>query len=194
MTSSSLKEQLQAVASQLSPEKAKKKRPKKASDEKNSKESTHKHQGQAAYRATKPNKHKGQPKPKWLEYAQYGVELLRAYYPNAFPESATPRPLKVGIKQDLVKSLSKQTDVTIEDKACMVKSLAYYVNTLSYLKSIQVGVVRVDLEGADAGEVTKEEAEYSAARHQSRIDAKKGETSTTGSRKNTNATESSSTQ
>lgn len=148
MTNASLKEQLQAVASQLSDKVTKEQKPKKA------------------FRPV------DKAKPKWLEHAQYGVELLKAYFPECFKEMNEVKPLKVGIKQDLVKRLSTLENVVTEDKACMVKSLAYYVNTASYHRSVAVGAMRVDLDGQPAGEVTAEEAKYSVDRHQAKLQAK----------------------
>jgi len=78
------------------------------------------------------------------------------------------KPLKKGIKQDLIKQLSTMDQVVTEDKACMVKSLSYYVNTIAYHKSVLEGVARIDLEGNPAGAVSTEEAKYSSERHQAR--------------------------
>ena len=110
------------------------------------------------------------PKPAWLEYAQYGVELLKAHYPACFKEAKEVQPLKVGIKQDLVKALGSREDIVISDKACMVTSLAYYVNSVSYHKTMAENAARIDLEGNPAGQVSEEEAKYSIecrqAKHQ----------------------------
>lgn len=155
MTNASLKEQLQAMAPHLAglaPEK-------KAAEQKS----------KSKFKATDKAK---KPKPQWLEYAQYGVELLRAYFPNCFYGMSQVKPLQKGIKQDLVKRLSTLPAIVIEDKACMVKSLAYYVNTASYHKSMIEGAIRVDLDGNEAGIVTAEEAKYAIDRHQARTLAK----------------------
>lgn len=104
---------------------------------------------------------KKQHKPAWLEQAQYGVELLKAYFPACFKDIKDIQPLKIGIKQDLVKRLSTLDNVVIGDKACMVNSLAYYVNSPAYHKRVLAGVTRVDLDGNSVGLVTAEEAQYS---------------------------------
>lgn len=117
------------------------------------------------------------PKPRWLEYVQYGVELLKAYFPEGFKSNNEVKPLKKGIKQDLVKRLSGIDSIVIEDKACMLKSLAYYVNTAAYHKSVIEGATRIDLDGAPAGTVTNEEAKYSTERHQAKQQAKHAVTS-----------------
>jgi ProP effector len=111
-------------------------------------------------------------KPAWLEQAQYGVELLKAYFPACFKEIAEIKPLKVGIKQDLVKRLSNHTDIAIGDKACMVTSLAYYVNSIAYHKSVVEGAMRIDLDGAAAGAITAEEAKYSLECHKAKLQKK----------------------
>lgn len=151
MSNASLKEQLQAVASQITDREFKKPKPKKN------------------IRQIEKNK---KPKPKWLEYAQYGVELLRAYFPNCFKSLNEVQPLKKGIKQDLVIRLSTLSNVVTEDKACMVKSLAYYVNTAAYHKCVVAGATRVDLDGQPAGVVTEQEAKYSVERNQAKQQAK----------------------
>lgn len=100
-------------------------------------------------------------KPAWLEQAQYGVELLKAHFPACFKEIKEIQPLKVGIKQDLVKHLASCENIVIGDKACMVNSLAYYVNSPAYHKRVVEGMVRIDLQGNPAGIITAEEAKYS---------------------------------
>lgn len=159
MSNASLKEQLQAVASQLSETLGKEQKPK--------------HKFRHPESAKKENPKLGKPKPKWLDYVQYGVELLKAYFPNGFKPVNAVCPLKKGIKQDLVKRLSTIETIVTEDKACMVKSLAYYVNTAAYHKSVVEGATRIDLDGNPAGIVSAEEANYSLERHQAKLQAKK---------------------
>jgi ProP effector len=151
MSNASLKEQLQAVASQLSDSLEKNKKPKKKF-----------HQFERDKK----------PKPKWLDYVQYGVELLKVYFPLGFKPASEVRPLKKGIKQDLVKRLSTIETIVTEDKACMVKSLSYYVNTAAYHKSVVEGAVRIDLDGNPAGIVSGEEAKYSIERFRAKMQAK----------------------
>lgn len=145
MSNMSLKEQLQAL-SIVSPSPV---------DDKNKKQS---------------KAHK--QKPAWLEHAQYGVELLKAYFPACFREAKEIKPLKIGIKQDLVKRLSTIENIVTADKSCMVNSLAYYVNSLGYHKSVIAGENRIDLDGAPAGVVTEEEAKYSIECSQSKLQKK----------------------
>lgn len=155
MSNVSLKEQLQAVASQFSDPSKKESKP-----------------NQKIHTVLKVKK----PKPKWLDYVQYGVELLKVYLPGGFKAINEVKPLKKGIKQDLVKRLSTIAEIVTDDKACMVKSLAYYVNTAAYHKSVVEGAVRIDLDGNSAGVVTSEEAKYSNERYQAKLKAKNKET------------------
>ncbi len=153
MSNASLKEQLEAVASQLSNNKS--------------------------YTPPKKKFHSilkvKNPKPKWLAYMQYGVELLRTYFPASFKRPSEVQPLKKGIKQDLVKRLSTMATIVTEDKACMVKSLAYYVNTGMYHKSVVAEVVRIDLDGQPSGVVSTEEAAYSLERYHAKLEAKQAQ-------------------
>lgn len=151
MSNASLKEQLQAVASQLTETLGKEQKLKKK------------------YRQVEKMK---KPKPKWLDYVQYGVELLKVYFPSSFKAANEVKPLKKGIKQDLVRRLSTMGSIVTEDKACMVKSLAYYVNTAAYHKSVVEGAMRIDLDGNPAGIVSAEEAKYSVERHHAKLQAK----------------------
>jgi len=151
MSNISLKEQLEAVASQISTSPSK--------------------SNKTVKKAQTPIEQK-KSKPKWLEYVQYGVELLRAYFPQAFKIGNEIKPLKVGIKQDLVKKLGTIDTIVMEDKACMVKSLSYYVNTLAYHRSIIVGANRIDLDGNPEGIVTEAEANYSKEKRQNKLRTK----------------------
>lgn len=158
MSNGSLKEQLRAVASQFSDPQKKSNRPKQ-------------HKPRTVEKAQKP-------KPRWLEYAQYGVDLLKLHFPGGFKSMSEVKPLKKGIKEDLLKRLCAIETIVTEDKACMVKSLSYYVNTLSYHRSVVAGAERVDLDGQPAGIVTAEEAQYSIEKQQARQQAKKQASST----------------
>ena len=155
MSNPSLKEQLMAVASQMTEKKdpVKKAAPNKPKPP-----------------AARPKAHT--PKPAWLEQALYGIELLKAHFPRCFTDASLVKPLKKGIKQDLVKFLSTLDTIVTEDKACMVKSLTYYVNTVAYHKRVVEGAMRIDLEGNPSGVVSTEEAQYSIERQRVKREAK----------------------
>jgi ProP effector len=152
MSNGSLKEQLRAVASQFAGTKK---------------------EGRPKQKKHRPAETVQKPKPRWLEYAQYGVDLLKLHFPGGFKSMAEVKPLKKGIKDDLLKRLCAIESIVTEDKACMVKSLSYYVNTMSYHKSVVAGAERIDLDGNPAGIVTEEEANYSIEKQKARLQAKK---------------------
>lgn len=124
--------------------------------------------------AKKPVLKSSAQKPAWLEYVHYGVELLKAHYPQCFKDPAEIKPLKVGIKQDLVKHLGTRDDIVISDKSCMIKSLSYYVTTINYFKTVLEGIARIDLDGNSVGAVSTEEARYSAEQYKSKLQKKSG--------------------
>ncbi|GEM_PF-5518849 len=111
-------------------------------------------------------------KPAWLEHAQYGVELLKAHFPTCFKEMQAIQPLKIGIKQDLVIRLGSIENIVLNDKACMVSSLSYYVSSPSYLKNVIEGATRIDLDGKPVGVVSAEEAQYSVESRQAKLQKK----------------------
>jgi len=156
MSNASLQEQLQALSLGASPNSHEKK-------EKRSKIQSRSEKTPAAK----------QQKPAWLEYAQYGVELLKAHFPLCFKEIKDIQPLKVGIKQDLVKLLGTREDIVIGDKACMVNSLAYYVNSAAYHKSVVPAATRIDLNGEVTGTVSADEATYSSECRKAKLQKRK---------------------
>ena len=145
MSNASLKEQLQAVASQLTEKTTMENKPKRKFE-----------------RQEKSSK----PKPKWLDYVQYGVDLLRTYFPACFRAPNEVKPLKKGIKEDLIKRLSAIETIVTEDKACMVKSLSLR-NTTAYHKTMLEGRYIVWIKSD--GMVTAEEAKYSLERQQAKL-------------------------
>lgn len=151
MTNATLKEQLQSLG--LS--------------------STASEKPQVKKKSRPPEKNVKVQKPAWLEQAQYGVELLKAHFPACFKDLKEIQPLKIGIKQDLVKHLGAREDIVIGDKACMVSSLAYYVNSPSYHKRVIEGAVRLDLGGNPAGVITVDEAQYSLECRKTKLQKKK---------------------
>ncbi len=158
MSNPSLQEQLQALVSTSVP-----------ADKK----------GASAKYVTKKSAPKKAPpaKPAWLEYVYYGIELLKAHYPLCFKEPSEVKPLKIGIKQDLVKHLGTRDDIIVHDKTCMIKSLSYYVTTLNYFKNMSENAPRIDLDGNSVGAVTLEEARYSAEQHKAKLQKKSARSS-----------------
>lgn len=93
------------------------------------------------------------------------MDLLREQYPEVFSKES-PRPLKIGIQEDLV------ADEKVS-KNKIKRALATYVRSYQYLKSFVEGADRVDLQGKPAGKVTADEAAYAAGKLQVMQDARK---------------------
>jgi len=162
MSNLSLKEQLQAFASDLpAPVEAKKVQPVKIKPQNNISSAK-------AANPAKATRKEAAPRPAWLEQARYGVELLKVHYPACFKEPNEIVPLKIGIRQDLIKHLGGRTDIALADKACMSSSLSYYVNSPGYHRRVISGVTRIDLNGEAAGLVTEEEAVYSQTKREAK--------------------------
>lgn len=90
------------------------------------------------------------------EANQAAVALLVGEYPAAF-SSDEPKPLKIGIQEDLV-SEEKVSRGKIK------RALATYVRNPRYLQSLVEGADRVDLQGESAGKVTAEEEAHAKAK------------------------------
>ncbi len=83
----------------------------------------------------------------------YALSLTERY-PLCF-DPALPKPLKIGIRQDLI-------DAGHEPQAVHL-ALCRYTRLRAYQRTLIAGAVRVDLQGQPAGEVTAGEAAYAAA-------------------------------
>jgi ProP effector len=84
------------------------------------------------------------------------VQLLCESYPQTFSVSE-PKPLKIGIQEDLV------TDGKISQNK-IKRGLASYVRIYAYLRAQSEGAARVDLLGEEAGQVTASEAAHAASK------------------------------
>lgn len=90
------------------------------------------------------------------EANQAAVALLVNEYPETF-SSEEPKPLKIGIQEDLV-SEEKVSRGKIK------RALATYVRNPRYLQSLVEGADRVDLKGESAGKVSAEEEVHAKAK------------------------------
>lgn len=93
------------------------------------------------------------------------VQLLMDAYPSVFSRE-NPRPLKIGIQEDLV----------ADDKVSRTKikrALASYVRSPQYLRSFQEDADRIGLDGQPAGKVTAEEAQHARSKLKAMHEARK---------------------
>ncbi|AWX15710.1 RNA chaperone ProQ [Mergibacter septicus] len=87
-----------------------------------------------------------------------------AYLCEKFPlcfSVTQPKPLKVGIFQDLIASLDNEEELS---KTKLRQAIRQYTSSWAYLASCQVGAKRVDLIGEDCGELDQQQAEHAAQR------------------------------
>ena len=73
---------------------------------------------------------------------------LEKLYPNCF-DRGKPKPLKIGIHNDII--------ADGYDRARVRRALGAYCNRLNYHRVMQVGAVRIDLNGQPAGVVTEQD-------------------------------------
>jgi sRNA-binding protein len=76
------------------------------------------------------------------------IDLI-ALYPDCF-DLNKPRPLKIGIRQDLL-----ATGHDLKTLRCVIGA---YCRRRAYLKAMVAGAIRIDLQGQPAGEVTESDA------------------------------------
>jgi ProP effector len=87
------------------------------------------------------------------------IAKLIAAYPAVFHLlGAERRPLKIGIRDDLVAA-----DIGLTGEA-IGRAIGWYVRGPSYLKQVKAGAPRIGLNGGPAGSVTEEEEAHAAAR------------------------------
>jgi len=89
------------------------------------------------------------------------IGLLQKHFPLAFPKKPAPKvPLKIGIHKDLLVHAERlglsETDIR--------SALKKWCKGKRYTECMAAGAVRVDLQGCEAGFVSKEEASHADKR------------------------------
>lgn len=92
-----------------------------------------------------------QTKP--LNNSKAVIEYLAQVFPACFTLTGDVKPLKIGIFDDLSARLEGDERVS---KTKIRTALRQYTNSWRYLRAVKAGVMRVDLDGADAGMVEEE--------------------------------------
>lgn len=86
------------------------------------------------------------------------IAFLTEQFPLCFTAgSASAKPLKIGIFQELAVRLENETRVS---KTQLRGALRQYTLSWRYLHCIKVALKRIDLDGKEGDEVSKEHAEY----------------------------------
>lgn len=81
------------------------------------------------------------------------IAYLSELFPACFIATGEARPLKIGIFQDLATRLADDPRVS---KTVLRSALRQYTSSWRYLHGLRPGVMRVDLDGNPAGELTEE--------------------------------------
>ncbi|MBB6055902.1 RNA chaperone ProQ [Tolumonas osonensis] len=81
------------------------------------------------------------------------IAYLSELFPACFIATGEARPLKIGIFQDLAARLADDPRVS---KTVLRSALRQYTSSWRYLHGLRPGVMRVDLDGNPAGELTEE--------------------------------------
>ncbi|WP_417658638.1 RNA chaperone ProQ [Pseudidiomarina sp.] len=85
------------------------------------------------------------------------ITYLAEKFPQCFTVEGDAKPLKIGIFEDLAARLVDDDTVS---KTRLRTALRHYTNSWRYLRSVKVGVQRVDLDGADAGIIEEEHQQH----------------------------------
>jgi ProP effector len=87
------------------------------------------------------------------------IAYLAEKYPACFSIEGAAKPLKIGIFQDIAAQLTDDDNLS---KTRLRQALRHYTSSWRYLKSIKLGVHRIDLSGEQAEEIDKEQADHAS--------------------------------
>nr|WP_282667078.1 RNA chaperone ProQ [Providencia rustigianii] len=113
-----------------------------------------------------------QPK---LNSSKEVIAFLAERFPRCFIAEGEARPLKVGIFQDIVGSLTEEDGIS---KTQLRSALRMYTSSWRYLYGVKEGAKRVDLNGDDCGELDAEHiahARQQLAEAKARVQAQRAE-------------------
>ena len=96
----------------------------------------------------------------WLGGVLSTLSILREWFPAAF--AGRPRPLKVGVRKDIIERAPAITPTEI------ARALRYHTQSNGYLRSVRPGATRIDLDGNEVGAVTADEAAHAKDTFQER--------------------------
>jgi sRNA-binding protein len=92
------------------------------------------------------------------------VEFLRAKWPLCF--TTDPAPLKIGIQNDILAAL----ELNKRQKNSVGNALSYLTRSTAYLKAVESGAARIDLDGNSTGEPTPEHREAARVKREAAYD------------------------
>ncbi|MGL4930045.1 MAG: RNA chaperone ProQ [Plesiomonas sp.] len=85
------------------------------------------------------------------------IAYLAERFPKCFILEGEARPLKIGIFQDVVSHLG---DTPLVSKTQLRSALRQYTSSWRYLHGAKAGAQRVDLDGADCGELEQQHVDH----------------------------------
>lgn len=99
------------------------------------------------------------------------LEWLAETFPEAFNTEKRVRPLKKGILQDVLDYIEENSIETEHSRTKIREAIIMFTRRMEYLVCVKCRNDRIDLNGEFAGEVTDEEAEYSAEKIRLHVEA-----------------------
>lgn len=96
-------------------------------------------------------------KPAKLPNSKAVIAYLAQEFPSCFSTEGEAHPLKIGIFEDLAERLA---DDEMVSKTRLRSALRQYTSSWRYLRAVQPGAKRVNLDGEPAGEVEQEHADH----------------------------------
>jgi ProP effector len=96
-----------------------------------------------------------------FEHVKESLDILCERFPKAFIKEGDCVPLKIGIFNDLRKACEGVEGLSVSKIRAAVR---FYTSRLRYLYCLKEGAKRVGIDGEEAGEVSKEHAEFAQAK------------------------------
>jgi ProP effector len=95
-----------------------------------------------------------------VEVKMESTDKLYETFPLCFIAEGETKPLKIGLFQDLAEKLADDSKVS---KTQLRVALRRYTSSWRYLKGVKPGAQRVDLDGAECGELEQEHIDHAQA-------------------------------
>lgn len=95
-----------------------------------------------------------------LKNSKKVIHFLASRFPECFFLEGQPKPLKIGIFNDLIARLKDEPNLT---KTLLRSALRRYTTSWRYLHNVKRGASRIDLDGKPCGDVDDAHVEYAKA-------------------------------
>ena len=108
-----------------------------------------------------------------IQQATQSLVLLAQQFPECFT-LATPQPLKINIKQDILEAWGEKPYLS---KTKLQQALYFYTHSAAYLNAFKVEPVRVDLQGNPVDDILNADRDHAAKEYMKRYGKPKGKAS-----------------